>query len=93
MAVPQRFEVGENSGNGRQLLLSWRCDFIQRRGRMGSLGKDCAWSNWRKLGCLLVNHIISLEERVKVLCVTVRPALLYSAETLGTNEKIGRTAS
>ena len=30
---------------------------------------------------LLVNHSIPLEERAKVYCACVRPALLYAAET------------
>ena len=40
-----------------------------------------AWSKWRELASLLVSHSISLEERVKVYCACVMPALLYAAET------------
>ena len=43
---------------------------------------SCAWSKWRELASLLVNHSIPLEERTKVYCAYhVRPALLYAAET------------
>ena len=34
-----------------------------------------AWSKWRELASLLVNHSIPLEERAKVYCMCVRPAL------------------
>ena len=40
-----------------------------------------AWSKWRELASLLVNHSISLKEKAKVYCACVRPALLYAAET------------
>ena len=39
-----------------------------------------AWSEWRELASFLVNHSIPLEERVKVYCACVRPALLYAVE-------------
>ena len=44
---------------------------------------SCSWSKWRELASLLVNHSILLEEKAKVYCAYVRPALLlvYSVET------------
>ena len=39
-------------------------------------GISGVWSKWRELANLLVNHSIPLEERPKVYCVCVRPALL-----------------
>ena len=42
--------------------------------------KSGAWSKWRELVSLLVNHRIPLEERVKADCACVRPALLYAAK-------------
>ena len=36
---------------------------------------------------LLVNHSIPLEERAKVYCAFVRPALLYAAETRALRER------
>ena len=42
---------------------------------------SCAWSKWRELASLLVNHTIPLEERAKVYCACVRLALLYAVET------------
>ena len=59
-------------------------DVISCGGGVESVVRDrisCAWSKWRELVSLLVNHSIPLEERVKVYCACVRPALLYVVET------------
>ena len=45
-------------------------------------------SKWWELASLLVNHSIPLEERVKVYCACVRPALLYSAETWALTKRL-----
>ena len=37
---------------------------------------------------MLVNHSIPLEERAKVYCACVRPALLYVAETWALTERL-----
>ena len=55
-------------------------DVISCGGGVESAVRDrmsCAWSKWRELASLLVNYSILLEERVKVYCTCVRPALLY----------------
>ena len=59
-------------------------DVISCGGGVESAVRDrtsCAWSKWREMASLLVNHSIPLEERAKVYCVSMRPALLYAAET------------
>ena len=38
---------------------------------------SCAWSKWRELVSLLLNHSISLEEREKVYCECVRTAFFF----------------
>ena len=48
---------------------------------------SCAWSKWRELASLLVNHSILLEGRAKVYCACVRPALLHAAETWAIAER------
>ena len=49
---------------------------------------SCAWSKWRELVSLIVNHSIPLEERAKVYCVCMRPALLYAAETWALTKRL-----
>ena len=59
-------------------------DVISCRGGDDSAVRDRisgAWSKWRELARLLVNHSIPLEERAKVYCACVRLALLYAVET------------
>mgnify|MGYP001792562561 FL=1 len=64
MAVPRRLEVGEDS---LEIVDSF-CylgDVISCRGGVESAVRDrisCAWSKWRELASLLVNHSILLEE-------------------------------
>ena len=43
---------------------------------------SCAWREWREFASLLVNRSIPLDERAKVYCACVRPALLYAAERM-----------
>ena len=54
---------------------------------------SCASSKWREMANLLVNYSIPLEERVKVYCAYVKPALLVCCRNLDTNRKTGRTAT
>ena len=82
VAVPQRLEVGEDS---LEIVDSFRYlgDVISCGGGVESAVRDrisCAWSKWRELASLLVNHSIPLEERAKVYCACVKPALLYAAK-------------
>ena len=81
--MPQRLEVGEES----LVIVDSFCylgDMISCGGGLVSAVRDRisgAWSKWRELVSLLVNHSIPLLERAKVYCACVRPALLYAAET------------
>ena len=68
MAVPQRLEVGEDS---LVIVYSFRCldDVSSCRGGVESAVRgriSSAWSKWRKLVSLLVNHSIPLGETAKV---------------------------
>ena len=69
-------------------------DVISCCGGLESAGRDrisCAWSKWRKLVSLQVNHSIPLEEGANVysVCVLcVRSALLYAAETWLLTERL-----
>ena len=47
-----------------------------------------AWSKWRELASLQVNHSIPPEKKVIVYCACVRPALLYAAETWALRERL-----
>ena len=47
-----------------------------------------AWSKWRELASLVVNHSIPLEERTKVYCTCVKPALQYAAEIWALTERM-----
>ena len=76
MVVPRRLEVGE-----LEVVDSFRYlgDVISCGGGVESAVRDRisgAWSKWRELASLLVNHSIPLEERAKVYCACVRPTLL-----------------
>ena len=52
-----------------------------------------AWSKWRELASLLVNHSIPLEERAKVYCAC-EATIAVCYENMGINGKsTGRTAS
>ena len=62
MAVPRRVEVGEDS---LEIAESFRYlgDVISCEGGVESAVRDrvsCAWSKWRELASLLVNHSIPL---------------------------------
>ena len=76
VVVPWKLKVGEDS---LEIMDSF-CylgDVISCGGGVESAVRNrisCAWSK------LLVNQA-SLEERVKVYCACVRPALLYAGET------------
>ena len=79
MAVLQRLEVGEDS---LEIVDSFRYlgDVFSCGGEVESAVRDRisgAWSKWKELPSLLVNHSIALEERAKVYCV--RPTLLCAA--------------
>ena len=88
--MPQKLEVEENS---LEIVDSF-CDLgdVISCGRGVKLAvRDricCAWSKWRELVSLLVNYSIPLEEKAKVYCACVRPALLYSAETWALTERL-----
>ena len=45
---------------------------------------SCAWSKWRELASLQVNHGITLEEEAKVYCVCVRSVIAVRCRNLGT---------
>ena len=90
MVVPGRLEVGEDCLG---IVDSFRYfgDVISCGGWVESAFRDsisCAWSKWRELASMLVNHSIPLEERAKVYCVCVRPLLLYAAETWALRERL-----
>mgnify|MGYP001796314723 FL=1 len=90
VVVPQRLELGEDS---LEIVDSFRYlgDVISCGGGVESAVRDrisCAWSKWRKLPSLLVNHSIPLEESAKVYCACVSPALLYAAETWALTERL-----
>ena len=83
MVVPWRLEVGEDS---LEIVDSFRYlgDVISCGGGVELAVRDrisCAWSKWKEMVSLLVNHNIPLAERPKVYCACVRPALLYAVET------------
>ena len=90
MVVPWRLEVGEDS-----LKIDSFCypgDVVSCGGGVESAIRDrisCVWSKWRESASLLVNHSIPLEERVKVYCACVRPALLYAVKTWALTERLG----
>ena len=74
VAVPQRLEVGEDS---LEIVDNFRYfgDVISCGGGVESPLRHrifCAWSKWRELTSLLVNHNIPLEARAKVYCVCMR---------------------
>ena len=74
VVVPQRLELGEDS---LEIVDSFRYlgDVISCGGavELAVGGRvSCVWSKWRELASLLVNHSISLEEKVKVYCVFMR---------------------
>ena len=76
--VPQRLEVGKDS---MEIVDSFHYlgNVISCGGGVESVVRDRisgAWSKWRELASLLVNHSIPLEERAKVYCACVRPTLL-----------------
>ena len=78
--MPQKLEVGEDS---LEIVDSFHYlhDVISCGGRVELAVGDrtsCALSKWRKLASLLVNRSIALEERAKVYCECVRPALMYA---------------
>ena len=54
---------------------------------------SCAWSKWKELVSLLLNHSIPLEERVKVYCAWCEACIAVCCGNLGTNGRTGRTAS
>ena len=88
--MPQRMEVGEDS---LEIVNSFRYlgDAISCGGQVESAVRDmisCAWSKWRELESLQVNHSIALVEREMVYCACVRPPLLYAAETWAPTEKV-----
>ena len=47
-----------------------------------------AWSKWRELVSLQVNHSILLEKRSKVCCACLRPALMYAVGTWALTERL-----
>ena len=88
VAVPQRLEVGDNS---LEMLDSLRYlgDVISCGAEVESAVRDrisSALSKWGELANLLVNHRIPLEERAKVYCACVPPAMLQAAEMLALTE-------
>ena len=88
--VPQRLEVGKDS---MEIVDSFHYlgNVISCGGGVESVVRDRisgAWSKWRELASLLVNHSIPLEERAKVYCACVRPALVYAAETWALTERL-----
>ena len=92
VAVPQRFEVGEDS---LELVNSFRYlgDVISCGEGIELVVRDrisCACSKWRELTSLLVNHTVAfpLEERAKAYCACVRPAMLYAAEIWALTERL-----
>ena len=71
VVVSWRLEVGEDYFS-LERVDSFRClgDVISCEGGVESTVRDrisCAWSKWRKLASLLVNHSIPLEKRAKIL--------------------------
>ena len=90
MVVPLRWEVGEDS---LEIVYSfcYLSDVISCGGGVELAVRDrisCAWSKWRELVSLLVNHRIPLEKRAKAHCAYVRPALLYAVETWALTERL-----
>ena len=94
MAVLQRLEVGEYSLK----IVDSFCypdDAISCRGEIEVTVRDrisCAWSKWRELARLLVNHSILLEEKPRVHCMC-ETCIAVCCGNLGINQKTGRTAS
>ena len=90
MVVPRRSEVEEDS---LEIVDSF-CylgNVVSCGARVASAVSDRisgAWSKWRELESLLVNHSIPLEERAKVYCACVRPVLLYAVETWALTERL-----
>ena len=88
--VPWRLEVGED----RLEIVDSFCylsDVVSCGGRLVSAVRDRisgAWSKWREFASLLVKHSIPLEEKAKVNCACVRPALPYAAETWALTERL-----
>ena len=90
MAVPWSLETGEDS---LEIVDSFHYlgGVISCGGVLESAVRhriSGAWSKWRELVSLLVNYSIQLEERTKVYCACVRPALLYAAETWALTERL-----
>ena len=88
--MPQRLEVGKDS---LEIVDSFRYlgDVVSFSEGVDSAVRDRisgAWSKWRELESLLVNHSIPLEESAKVYCACMRPALLYAAETWALMERL-----
>ena len=86
--MPRRLEVGE-----LEVVDSFRYlgDVISCGGGVESAVRDkvsCAWSKWKVLASLLLNHNIPLEERAKVYRACVRPALLYCEKTWTLTERL-----
>ena len=89
MVVPRRLEVGEDS---LEIVDSFRYlgDVISYGGVELAVRDEisCAWSKWRELASLIVNHSFPLKERTKVYFACVRPALLYGVETWALTERL-----
>ena len=96
VTVPQGLEVGEDS---LQIVDSFRYlgDVISCGGEVELAVGDRisgAWSKWRELASLVVNHGIPLEERGKVYraCEVYRACIAVCCGNFGTNRKTERTA-
>ena len=95
VVVPRRSEVEEDS---LEIVDSF-CylgNVVSCGARVASAVSDRisgAWSKWRELESLLVNHSIPLDVRAKVYCVHVWGLHCCMLLKLGTNRKTGRTAS
>ena len=96
MVVPRRLEVGEDS---QKIVDSFRYlgDVTTYGGGVEMTVRDrvsCAWSKWRKLASLLVNHSIPLVRgKNKGLLCVCEACIAVCCRNLGSNRKTGRTAS
>ena len=90
VVVPRRLEVGKDS---LEIVDSFHYlgNVISCGGGVELAVRDRisgAWSKWRELASLLVNHSIPLEERAKVYYACARPALLYAVGTWALMERL-----